>query len=75
LTSRFRISPNHLHIWPAREFMFIAIPSEVSATPPSLACQCSPCLILKRRHNNTGWLLYLHTLRPEFRFREARSQS
>ncbi|KAF4121755.1 kynurenine 3-monooxygenase [Geosmithia morbida] len=25
---RFRISPNHLHIWPGREFMFIAIPSE-----------------------------------------------
>lgn len=28
--SRFRISPNHLHIWPGKEFMFIAIPSEVS---------------------------------------------
>ena len=27
---RFRISQNHLHIWPGREFMFIAIPSEVS---------------------------------------------
>lgn len=26
---RFRISPNHLHIWPGRDFMFIAIPSEV----------------------------------------------
>jgi len=23
----FKISPNHLHIWPAGEFMFIAIPS------------------------------------------------
>jgi kynurenine 3-monooxygenase len=23
----FRISPNHLHIWPAGEFMFIALPS------------------------------------------------
>ncbi|KAJ5467452.1 hypothetical protein N7475_005204 [Penicillium sp. IBT 31633x] len=23
----FRISPNHLHIWPGREFMFIALPS------------------------------------------------
>ncbi|KAF2224560.1 hypothetical protein BDZ85DRAFT_104004 [Elsinoe ampelina] len=23
----FRISPNHLHIWPGKEFMFIAIPS------------------------------------------------
>lgn len=27
-TSKFRISPNHLHIWPGRDFMFIAIPSE-----------------------------------------------
>ena len=25
---RFRISPNHLHIWPGKDFMFIAIPSE-----------------------------------------------
>ncbi|KAK4098044.1 FAD/NAD(P)-binding domain-containing protein [Parathielavia hyrcaniae] len=28
LHSNFSISPNHLHIWPAKEFMFIAIPSE-----------------------------------------------
>jgi kynurenine 3-monooxygenase len=27
--SNFRISPNHLHIWPGKDFMFIAIPSEV----------------------------------------------
>ncbi|KAK2606365.1 kynurenine 3-monooxygenase, mitochondrial precursor [Conoideocrella luteorostrata] len=26
--SKFRISPNHLHIWPGKDFMFIAIPSE-----------------------------------------------
>lgn len=26
-TGGFRISPNHLHIWPGREFMFIALPS------------------------------------------------
>ncbi|KAK0610196.1 hypothetical protein B0T17DRAFT_500757 [Bombardia bombarda] len=26
--SQFKISPNHLHIWPGRDFMFIAIPSE-----------------------------------------------
>ncbi|KAH8169141.1 FAD binding domain-containing protein [Sarocladium implicatum] len=24
----FRISPNHLHIWPGKDFMFIAIPSD-----------------------------------------------
>lgn len=29
---KFRISPNHLHIWPGKDFMFIAIPSDVS--PP-----------------------------------------
>ena len=27
--NRFQISPNHLHIWPGKEFMFIAIPSFV----------------------------------------------
>ena len=27
--NRFRISPHHLHIWPGKEFMFIAIPSFV----------------------------------------------
>jgi kynurenine 3-monooxygenase len=31
---KFAISPNHLHIWPGKEFMFIAIPSDVSL--PSL---------------------------------------
>lgn len=31
--SKFKISPNHLHIWPGREFMFIAIPSEVRHPP------------------------------------------
>lgn len=30
MQSSFRISPNHLHIWPGKEFMFIAIPNEVS---------------------------------------------
>lgn len=29
LNSKFLISPHHLHIWPGKEFMFIAIPSEV----------------------------------------------
>lgn len=28
--SRFAISANHLHIWPGKDFMFIAIPSFVS---------------------------------------------
>lgn len=30
--AKFAISPNHLHIWPGKEFMFIAIPSEVCLT-------------------------------------------
>jgi len=30
---RFAISPNHLHIWPGQNFMFIAIPSAVSFPP------------------------------------------
>jgi kynurenine 3-monooxygenase len=28
--AKFRISPHHLHIWPGKDFMFIAIPSLVS---------------------------------------------
>lgn len=28
--ARFSISENHLHIWPGKDFMFIAIPSFVS---------------------------------------------
>lgn len=34
--SRFAISPNHLHIWPGKDFMFIAIPSEVRTIPVRL---------------------------------------
>lgn len=38
LYAKFRISPNHLHIWPGREFMFIAIPSDVRRPrPPPVA--------------------------------------
>ncbi len=33
LKSKFAISPNHLHIWPGKEFMFIAIPSDVRCSP------------------------------------------
>lgn len=33
--SIFRISPHHLHIWPGKEHMFIAIPSSVSAMTPT----------------------------------------
>lgn len=37
--SRFKISPNHLHIWPGKDFMFIAIPSTV----------CRPCFTFSFR--------------------------
>lgn len=30
----FKIDGNHLHIWPRKDFMFIAIPSPVTASPP-----------------------------------------
>lgn len=38
-SAKFRISPNHLHIWPGKDFMFIAIPSEVSH--PFLQSDCN----------------------------------
>lgn len=31
--ARFAISQHHLHIWPGKEYMFIAIPSLVSRSP------------------------------------------
>ena len=34
--SAFRISPHHLHIWPGKEFMFIAIPSLVGLPFPKV---------------------------------------
>lgn len=43
LKSKFKISPNHLHIWPGKQFMFIAIPSEVRTVFP-VRCWCSPAL-------------------------------
>jgi kynurenine 3-monooxygenase len=39
---RFQISENHLHIWPGKEFMFIAIPSLVSYSSISLASLANP---------------------------------
>lgn len=35
--ARFSISPNHLHIWPGKDFMFIAIPSFVSKLLPFIS--------------------------------------
>jgi kynurenine 3-monooxygenase len=38
--AKFKLSPNHLHIWPGQQFMFIAIPSEV----------CSVCRVTMKAH-------------------------
>lgn len=35
-SAKFRISQSHLHIWPGKEFMFIAIPSEVCISHSTL---------------------------------------
>ncbi len=59
-TSKFRISPNHLHIWPGKDFMFIAIPSEVRS--PKLLLQGSPADISDTR---TGWVLHMHLVSPQ----------
>ena len=62
--TRFQISPHHLHIWPGKDFMFIAIPSEVSRP---IAC---------RPHTDgPGWLLYLHTLHVKHRVCRVGGQS
>jgi kynurenine 3-monooxygenase len=42
LKSKFLISPNHLHIWPGKEFMFIAIPSDVRSFRPTYV-PVTPC--------------------------------
>ena len=46
----FRISPNHLHIWPGTEFMFIALPSSDSRLPAPCLHQHSTTLSSKPRH-------------------------
>lgn len=58
--SKFKISPNHLHIWPGKDFMFIAIPSDVSHT---LFTHHIASLTLIQ-----GRILYLHTLHAQQRF-------
>lgn len=37
--AKFSISPFHLHIWPGKDFMFIAIPSEVSLATTHISLQ------------------------------------
>lgn len=53
---KFRISPNHLHIWPGKEFMFIAIPSEV----------CTFCLLCLRISRAKALRSILHMSLTDF---------
>lgn len=62
--SRFAISPNHLHIWPGREFMFIAIPNYVSTLLISI-------VISYTNNTNPGRLIYMHTLPAISTFRRT----
>ncbi|KOS23423.1 Kynurenine 3-monooxygenase [Escovopsis weberi] len=49
---RFRISPNHLHIWPGKEFMFIAIPSDDGSFTCTLFMPGEPFAELERNPSN-----------------------
>ena len=52
----FRISPNHLHIWPAGNFMFIALPS----LDKSFTCTLfGPASLFSKLGNNSKELLTL----------------
>lgn len=57
---KFAISPNHLHIWPGKEFMFIAIPSDVSLS--TLPCHQPDIAIAKTNKTHPGWFLHLHSV-------------
>lgn len=54
---QFKISPNHLHIWPGKDFMFIAIPSTV--------CVLAPCTSLQLVLTCLGWLLHIDPLHAQ----------
>lgn len=59
--SRYQISPNHLHIWPGRDFMFIAIPSEVRSRQQLLIAGTTRLLITIL----AGWFVHLHLVPSE----------
>ncbi|EEY17797.1 kynurenine 3-monooxygenase [Verticillium alfalfae VaMs.102] len=44
----FRISPNHLHIWPGKDFMFIAIPSDDGSFTCTLFLPSAQTLALEK---------------------------
>ena len=71
----FKISPNHLHIWPGKDFMFIAIPSNVRVFPTKISlCFFVPTSVTTgalAKSRTTGRLLYLHSVRSRLRLRET----
>lgn len=59
--AKFKISPNHLHIWPGKDFMFIAIPSVVSSHRGfSFFLFFNPVIFAKS--STLGRLIYVHAL-------------
>lgn len=64
--SRFKISPHHLHIWPGKDFMFIAIPSTV----------CRPIFLFLSIifSHKLGWLIYLYSLHAIETVQRARNR-
>jgi kynurenine 3-monooxygenase len=59
--AKFRISPNHLHIWPGKDFMFIAIPSEVGLEPLTN----STFEIMTITNTLAGRIIHLHPLHSQ----------
>lgn len=60
--AQYKISPHHLHIWPGKKFMFIAIPSLVCKHNYFLAvnltlCRTVPSHVLFSCHHITSKLL------------------
>ncbi|OJJ46904.1 hypothetical protein ASPZODRAFT_131808 [Penicilliopsis zonata CBS 506.65] len=51
-TGDFLISPNHLHIWPGREFMFIALPSSDKTFTCTLFAPSSQYSMLEKSPEN-----------------------
>jgi hypothetical protein len=63
--ARFSISPNHLHIWPGKDFMFIAIPSFVFFTNLS-AKHCA--------NKHPGRLLHMYSFHVFIKFHDIGSR-
>jgi len=54
-TGDFRIDGNHLHIWPRKDFMFIAIPSPVRPTTEYISSN-------RYTDNAVGQNIYMHII-------------